>query len=278
VGRAIGISEQIIMARKLRIAAVSLAATAAVVVFALWAVYRAAQQVRPFYQQALELDPAALERGKEELESRATALYSDARQAGTWRALFTDEQINGWLALQLADRSTGRTGELTRAMREPRIAIAPNLLTLGFTTTQGGVDTVVSVDGSVFLTDEGDVAVRLMKVQAGTLPLPMALVADQIAAGCRQLSLPVLWTHDDGRPVAIIRIRNVDDSHSWRLTLDSIELNEGELYVAGHTDTAAAAGSDFKLKEFELRLSPGSDQSMLEIARRSSDGPAHTDQ
>jgi len=282
------------MVRKLRFAAVGTVTAAAVVAAALWGAYLAMRQVRPFYQQALQLDREVLERGNREMESRATALYTDARQAGTWHALFTDEQINGWLAVQLADRPTSDHEALTEAVHEPRIAISPDLLTLGFTTTRSGVDTVVSVEASVFLTEEGDVAIRLLNVRAGALPLPVTLVADQIAAACQELSLPVLWTRQDDCPVAMIEIRNDDTADGRRLFLDSIELHPGELYVAGHTELAApqidvAGGAavdsseaasargaavpthpnpSVPLDEYELRLSPGDERSMLEIARK----------
>src|ERR1700742_869588 len=130
------------MARKLRLALVGLTATAVLVSLALWTAYWATRQVRPFYQQALAIDPQTLERGKEELESRATALYTDAHQAGAWRALFTDEQINGWLAAELSNRSSDLGVKESHDFREPRVAISPGQLTLGFRTTQRGVDTV----------------------------------------------------------------------------------------------------------------------------------------
>lgn len=263
------------MARKLRIAAVCLAASAAVAAVALWGAYQAAQQVRPFYQQAISLDRDVLERGRQELESRATALYSDARKPGTWQAVFTDEQVNGWLASQLADSTAVDAEQISTAVREPRIGISPGRLTLGFTTKQGGVDTVVSVDASVFLTEEGDVAVRLVKVQAGSLPLPVAIVADEIAAACERLSLPVLWSEHDGQPVAMVKVGNAD-AHGRRWFLDAIELTQGELYVAGHTDhatpdiVASTPGEvqGVELADYELRLSSPDAESMLEIARR----------
>ena len=201
--------------------------------------------------------------GSRELESRATALYSDARQAGQWHALFTAEQINGWLATQLAEH---RAGELPDNVRDPRVAIAPNLLTLGFRTSSGGVDTVVSVDASVFLTDEGAVAIRLMSVRAGSLPLPVMQVADELAAACRELSLPVRWT--TGKRSAGRRRRTAQRSSTDKrqFYIDSIELGEGEVYVAGHTEVHGA--SKVELSDYELRLTPSDAKSALEIARR----------
>ena len=155
------------MARKLRIAALCTSLVTACVLLVLGGAYYAARQVRPFYQQALGIEPEVLERGSRELESRATALYSDARQGGKWHALFTAEQINGWLATQLENQQS----DAPSSIREPRVAISPEILTLGFQTFSGGVETVISVEASVFVTDEGAVAIRLMSVRAGALPL-----------------------------------------------------------------------------------------------------------
>jgi hypothetical protein len=279
--------------KKLRIAAVCLMTVAGIVAAALWVAMRAARQVRPFYRQAIALERDVLERGREELESRATTLYSDVKKGGAWQAVFTSEQVNGWLATQLshslADGDGRGLDEVSAGIREPRIAISPGVITLGFTTTQGGVEMVVSVDADVFLTEQGDVAVRLVKVQAGTLPLPLAIVADELAAGCKRLSLPVLWTENDGQPVAMIHIGEANDLRDTHWQLDSIELADGELFVTGHTDdnsattserpgahrrrarkivTAATAEPAIHLEDYELRLSPRDAESMLEVVRR----------
>ena len=75
------------MARKVRIAAICSVVATVLVVALLGGAYYAAQQVRPFYEQALKIEPEVLERGSRELESRATALYSDAKQIGHWHGV-----------------------------------------------------------------------------------------------------------------------------------------------------------------------------------------------
>src|SRR5205823_6971789 len=92
--RAIVGSKSLFMTRKLRIAAVGTLTVTTLLVAVLGGAYYATRQVRPFYEEALQIKPEILERGSRELESRATALYSDAKQIGHWRALFTVEQIN----------------------------------------------------------------------------------------------------------------------------------------------------------------------------------------
>jgi hypothetical protein len=270
------------MVRKLRIAAFCTLGVGICLLLAFGGTYYAAQQVRPFYAQALQLEPDVLERGSRELESRATALYSEARQAGEWHAVFTAEQINGWLALQL---TANRDIELSSKIGDPRVAIAPDVLTLGFRASSGGVDTVVSVDASVFLTEEGAVAIRLISVRAGALPLPVMQLADEIATACKELSLPVRWTRQDGKPVAVVDIQSDSSTDDRRFKIDAIELGEGELYVAGHTEIGQASAAtealsskinerfnsdcrEVALDEFELRLTPRDRRSALKVARR----------
>lgn len=222
------------MARKKRIAAIALVvSTTALVTVVMGCVYVAMGRVRPFYTQALQIDPDRLKTGSRELESRATALYSESRHVGTWRAAFTSEQINGWLALHLADVYADA---LPAEISDPRVAIEDDHLTLGFRTRRGGVETVVSADASVMLTEEGNVAIRLLSVQAGALPLPVMQVADDVSHACQELGLPVRWTRVDGQPVAIIDVDRAGIARHAHVVMEAVELRDGTIYVAGRTE------------------------------------------
>lgn len=270
------------MARKYRIAAIGTLTVVVLAVAIAGGAYYAAQQVEPYYEEALRTEPEVLERGSRELESRATALYSDAKQIGHWQALFTVEQINGWLATQLANDAGGG---LPSNMRDPRIAISRDVFTLGFRSKSGGVETVISVDASVLITDDGSVGIRFMSVRAGALPLPILQLADELATACKKLKLPVRWTQENGRPIAIVNISNNASSENREFFIDSIELRNNEMYVAGHTEIinngqerqapriARSKQSNAKgvpLDDYELRLTPSDENSALQIARRPS--------
>jgi len=232
--------------------------------------------VQPFYQQALQLDPELLQRGSRELESRATALYSDAQRRGQWQALFTAEQINGWLAAEEQQKA------LPTNIRDPRVAISPDLLTLGFRTKSSGVETIVSVEAAVFLTEEGAVGIHFRSVRAGALPLPMLPLAEEIAAACTELGLPVRWTQHNAQPVAVVEIHSNPSTEKRHFFIDLIELRHGELFVAGHTELLVSASPSsprlarcpalddhkFELADYELRFTPNDKRSALQIARR----------
>ena len=274
------------MARKLRIAAFCTLGVAVCLLMVLGGAYYAAQQVRPFYEQALHIEPEVLERGSRELESRATALYSDARQAGQWQAVFTAEQINGWLAVQLVDNLDV---ELPSRIRDPRVAISPDMVTLGFRTSSGGVETVVSVDAGVFLTEEGAVAIRF-DVGAGR-----RVAVARHAIGRRNCRCMPELCHcpcaGHGKTANLWRLSSLTATvnRAAKFHIDEIKLRDGELYVAGHTELTdrgnvasgkSASGpasecTDVALDEFELRLTPHDNRSALEVARRPAEKPAN---
>jgi hypothetical protein len=108
----------------------------------------------------------------------------------------------------------------------------------------------------------------LIAVRAGALPLPVLQLADELADACQKLKLPVCWTRQDGKPVALVEIRSSEPVY-----VDAIQLDEGQLYVAGHTDKAGRNTTDRtpskkSMDSYELRLTPASEDSGLEIARR----------
>ena len=188
-------------ARKYRIAAIVVLGLIGVVATVLGGAYTALRRVRPFYEQALATRPRnASARGPRTREPRERC-YSDSRKPGEWRAAFTAEQINGWLATQLVE---GGGHPLPKGVDMPRVAIGNDTLTLGFRARHGGVDTVVSADASAMVTESGEIAIRLVAVQAGELPLPVLGVADEIAKACQSLSLPIRWTQENGQPVALV--------------------------------------------------------------------------
>jgi hypothetical protein len=216
------------LGRTFRVVAAVVFPLALVAICLLWAAFTALEQESPFYQKSMQVDRAQLEQARRELESQAGALYSDAGQVGSWYAVFTSVQINGWLALELAKN---KPELLPTGIGDPRVAIAPNRFLVGFRSQRAGIRTVVSVESEVMLIEPSVVAIRLLNLRAGALPLPVAKVAEELRRLTRALSLPVRWTRVDGDPIALVDISSADR----QLAIDSIELTEGEVYIAGHT-------------------------------------------
>jgi hypothetical protein len=220
------------MLRLIRTTVLPLVLVALVALMVFWGTLHAARQVRPFYQRALASDPVILRQGSRELQSQVGAFYSDAQQSGDWSAVFTDAQLNGWLATELA---TTYAEKLPPNIRDPRIAISPHSFSLGFHRRQVGIDTIVSVDADLFLTDRGELAARLTSVHAGALPLPAAKVAEEIQKVSERWSLPLRWSQVDGDVVALVDIAAAVSTGEQAVVIDTLELREGELFIAGKT-------------------------------------------
>lgn len=224
------------MARKHRIAAItSLLAIFVLVAVGLGGVYVALGREQPFYTAALAAAPEHSAISSRELESRASALYSETRQPGDWQAAFTEDQINGWLAVQLPSNFQEA---LPASVSEPRVSIGDDELVLAFRTRRGGIETVATVRAAVMLTEDGCVAIKLRSVHAGALPLPALQVADDISRACQDLDLPVTWTQVNGQAVAIVDIGRAASKGGKSISLSAVELRDHAIYVAGETSTS----------------------------------------
>lgn len=213
-------------------------ASAVVVLAALSLALVAAVRHKPtFYREALERSADERRRASDELLENATALASNARQSGVWRALFTAEQINGWLA---CDVPRNHPDLLPAEISEPCVAIDDHCVRIACRRKTSGIDVVMSLDLEVHLTARNEFSVRFRRARAGAIPLPLASVLDRITSAANDLDLRLRWLQAGGDPVAVISVRAPRADDETRLSIDTLRLAGGELYVSGHT----SAGGD----------------------------------
>lgn len=195
--------------------------------------YSAVTQVQPYYRAALNRDPAELKKQSHQLESRFSALHSDLQDEGKWRTVISADELNGWLATKLPEAFPEL---LPRTIRDPRVAITPTAVFLAAQSRVAGVDTIVSVEVEPFVTTDGDLAIELRQVLAGTLPLPKNEIFDQLSKATELLSLPLRWTQIDGNMILLVERRMWDSGTDQHRVLQALELADGQLYVSGRTD------------------------------------------
>jgi hypothetical protein len=207
--------------------------------FAAWSMYRASQQIPEFYVKALEAEPAKQAVAGEELERQALALHNQVRRPGQWEARFTQDQINGWLAVDLPKKFPG---SLPVGASEPRVALSPDVATLAVKWRRGNVTTVLSLEGEAYLTEQpNEVAIRIRSVRAGALPVPLAQFLDKIATRASSSGIPLRWTDIEGDPVAIVNLPlDQPEFRGKHLVLEELRLDEGALIVAGRTDSGTS--------------------------------------
>ncbi|MEM9657030.1 MAG: hypothetical protein AAF961_01595, partial [Planctomycetota bacterium] len=176
-------------------------------------------------------DEVLAEAGKR-LEIRLAALASDVQQQARWQAAISSAEINGWLASKLYERFPELPPD---QMADPRVALGENALLVGFRYRGARFETTVSLEVDVFVAEEGLVAVRFRRASAGSLPLPLREVIEQANVLAARFGYALRWTRHEGDPVACVPLRDVVASPAERRKLESIELREGEILLAGVT-------------------------------------------
>ena len=136
------------MRKRLRIAALIGCGLLLVIALGLGGLYWALKHEPEFYRDAVRLDRSRQKQASDQMLQRAAALRSDVEKEGRWKALFTAEQINGWLAVDLPENFPDA---LPESFRDPRVEIRPDRMTLACRLKQGGTTTVVTLTVEPYL-------------------------------------------------------------------------------------------------------------------------------
>ncbi|MGE0607632.1 MAG: hypothetical protein AB7O62_11105 [Pirellulales bacterium] len=201
------------------------------VAIGLWA-YRASQKEPEFYRQAIAADPEGQDEASDDMLRQVTALASRAQRAGEWEAIFTAEQINGWLAVDLVKN---HSRSLPRGVSDPRVAITPDQVSWACRWDNGSISTVISIETEIYIAEANVLAVRLKSAQAGQLPVPLEHVLDDASQVTSKMDVVVRWTRLEGDPVALVTIPPPEGEGDTLVWIEDLDVREGEIYLSGQT-------------------------------------------
>lgn len=220
------------MRKKFRRAAILGGALLLVAVGGLSILFWASQQVPTFYEEVVAVDPIDQRRASDEMLQRSTALVNDVRREGRWEILVTAEQINGWLAVDLVEN---HPDALPETFRDPRVAIAPDTLTVAGLFQQRGTTSVLTLTLEPYLSEPNCLSIRIRKARVGLLPVPLAGLLDRVTKAADQMGTPLKWHDEEGDPVATVSLIPSDDEDGRRVHIDTLRLSDGKIYIAGST-------------------------------------------
>ena len=218
------------MSRKLRLLLIIVSSLAAIVALVLLALYLASRHEPAFYREAMEIEPVVLEKASDRMLQQTTALASAVQQEGHWEVLFTAEQINGWLAV---DMVKNHPTALPPMLHDPRVVIDPQGITIACRFEQDAISTVLSLTVEPYVPEPDVIALRIVKARAGLLPAPLGNVLDRLAKAARDMRFHLQWRRTGNDPVALLSFPSTDDDKP--IHIESLRLGEGEIYVAGNT-------------------------------------------
>ena len=228
------------MRKRLRIAALLGCGLLLVIALGLGGLYWALKHEPEFYRDAVRLDRSLQQQASDQMLQRAAALRSDVEKEGRWQAIFTAEQINGWLAVDLPENFPDA---LPESFRDPRVEIRPDGMTLACRLKQGGTTTVVTLTVEPYLPEPNLLALRIRDARAGLLPMPLTSVLDAMSEAAGQIGFPLDWQRADGDPVALI-CTAPPDRDGKLVRIETIQLGDGKIYLVGTTGQRRAGDTE----------------------------------
>jgi hypothetical protein len=153
-----------------------------------------------------------------------------------WGVELPQDQINAYFAEDFLKLGNWERN-LPQAIREPRVAILPNQLRLGFRYGQPPWSTVISLDLNIWLvpSEPNALALEVQRVCAGALPIAGQSLLENIVEALRRQDIEVTWYRRSGRPVALLRFQADQRRPTVQLCRLVLQLQEGKILVGDPT-------------------------------------------
>jgi hypothetical protein len=168
--------------------------------------------------------------------AQSLQLRNDICNEPTWEAVFTDGEVNAWLA---EDLITHFADQLPPEVNEPRLLFELDRITLAFELRQRGIHSVITVIARPRIPEGNTVELTLEKIRAGILPVPPDHILDRIIDYARYHGVDAQWSRKDGYPVVVMRYTpNVERED---VQLEQVQVCNGQIRLAGRSDRAKGA-------------------------------------
>jgi hypothetical protein len=194
-----------------------------------WVIYTV-KQVRPFYTSALAIPKQRLSEGNKEFLNRTSRFNNEVRKPGEWTLLLTDEQINGWFGVDLANN---HPNALPKEIHDPRVKIMPEQISLGVMVDREPFPVAASIDFTLKITNPRELMIRIITARVGNLPWSVEMIVAQIRHSAQEQGWTLRETTIGNDPVLLLSPPAPDGRAE--MTFETLELREGEVYIRGRT-------------------------------------------
>lgn len=182
-----------------------------------------------FYGRRLQLNPSQAAQHSDAFLQKTALIADEVKRPGTWQITFREEEINGWLAVDLPQNHPSL---LPPELSEPRVEIDDNVLRLAIRIRHGLLSGVAWVESYIYTGESNTVVVVIRRANLGVLPLPTQPVLDGVKALADDFGWEVQQTETDGRPTLRITIPETIDHDNGKFELHSVILTKGQLEIS----------------------------------------------
>jgi hypothetical protein len=184
-----------------------------------------------FYRALTNVPREQLEAKAKHFVASSLQLRNDISNERDWQAVFTDQEVNAWLAEDLV---THFADQIPPEVHEPRIAFGAERITLAFQLDRGPIRTVISVVAQARVPEDNVLALTLEKIRAGVIPISADRLIDPITQQARDHGLDVKWTRENDMPV--VRIHFNPDQGRSDVVLERLSIRQGQIRLSGRSN------------------------------------------
>lgn len=190
-----------------------------------------------FYRALVAEGPRELREAKaKHFVASSLQLRNDISNEREWQAVFTDQEVNAWLA---EDLITYFADQIPPEVHEPRVAFGSDRITLAFQLDRGPIRTVIWVVAQARIPEDNVLSLSFEKVRAGVVPISVERLIGPITDQARDHGVDVKWTREDDTPVATFRFL----PHRGRpdIVLERLSVRQGQIRLSGRSDRLQGA-------------------------------------
>jgi hypothetical protein len=185
-----------------------------------------------FYRAVVQLPREQREVKAKHFVAQSLQLRNDICNEPIWEAVFSDQEVNAWLAEDLV---THFADQLPPEVHEPRVVFEIDRVTLAFELEQGPVRSIIWVVARPRVPEGNVLELTLEKIRAGVLPVPPEKILNRITEHARGHGLDVSWKYDEDKlPVATIRY--MPDFGRGGVRLEQVQIRNGQIRLAGRSN------------------------------------------
>jgi len=216
---------------------------AAAVTVGLLALGAAATHTPDFYRQRLpvggppagrspEAATAAAELAARRLVTGGSALHAAFLQVGPWEGVFSERELNAWLAIDLP---RNHASLLPAGMAAPRVELLPGRVRAGVQVGRGILRATVWLEAELALQAANQLRITVHRVRLGGLPLPAGPLLAGIAHRLERLGAVTETPPGGARSALVVYIPSTHQAGGVSHWLEAIRIAAGEAAVAGET-------------------------------------------
>jgi len=193
----------------------------------------------PLEGRAPEAATAAAEQEARRLVTAASAVHAALQRVGPWEAVFTERELNAWLALDLPRNHVALAGDWAR---DARVELLPGRLRAGCRLGRGPLSTVAWIEIEVRLRAANQLAITMADARLGVLPIPRGPVLQALARRLDSLGMVSEIRRLEAGSVLVVYIPSTHEAGGASHWLESLLITSGEMAIAGETRRGPPAG------------------------------------